>query len=37
PGWQVPATTAEEAAAFVASLAQCPKTGLHNPIKSPER
>lgn len=37
PFLKVPATTAEEAAEFVASLAQCPKTGLHNPIKSPER
>lgn len=36
-GLQVPATRREEAEEFVASLAECPKTGLHNPFKNPGR
>ena len=34
---RVPATAPDELAPFVESLAACPKTGLHNPIKRPER
>lgn len=33
----VPSTSLDESKAFVSSLNQCPKSGLHNPIKSPER
>ena len=32
-----PDTSAEEGAPFVASLRRVPKTGLHNPLKHPER
>lgn len=32
-----PATSAQEIEPFVASLRACPKTGLHNPLKFPER
>ena len=34
---QVPATDGTEAEAFAESLAECPKAGLHNPLKNPER
>jgi 1-pyrroline-5-carboxylate dehydrogenase len=34
---ECPATSSAEAGAFVASLAACPKSGLHNPIKNPHR
>ncbi|CAM9996331.1 unnamed protein product, partial [Hapterophycus canaliculatus] len=34
---QVPAATAGEAEEFVTSLSMCPKSGLHNPLKNPER
>lgn len=33
----VPDTTFEEAQAYVERMANCPRTGLHNPIKNPER
>lgn len=32
-----PDTAANETAPFVASLRRVPKTGLHNPLKNPER
>ena len=32
-----PDTSADEGAQFVASLRGVPKTGLHNPLKNPER
>ena len=32
-----PDTSADEGAPFVASLRRVPKTGLHNPLKHPER
>ena len=32
-----PDTSAEEGVPFVASLRRVPKTGLHNPLKHPER
>lgn len=34
---KIPATSVDEATAFVRSLESCPKTGLHNPMKNPER
>lgn len=34
---QTPDTTMEELPAFVKSSKQCPKTGLHNPLKNPHR
>lgn len=34
---QLPDTQADELDPFVASLAACPKSGLHNPLKNPER
>lgn len=34
---KVPATNEQEALAFELSLKSCPKSGLHNPFKSPER
>ena len=34
---KVPATTVEELPEFVKSLRSCPKSGLHNPLKAPER
>jgi len=37
PMLSVPATSDAEADAFGASMAATPKTGLHNPFKSPER
>ncbi|CAM9843610.1 unnamed protein product [Pylaiella littoralis] len=37
PFLKVPATTESEADNFVSSLALCSKSGLHNPLKSPER
>ena len=33
----LPATSKQEATEFVSSLNTCPKSGLHNPIKNPER
>lgn len=35
PIFTIPDTT--DVAPFVTSLRQCPKTGLHNPLKNPER
>lgn len=37
PFLKIPATSVDEATAFVRSLESCPKTGLHNPMKNPER
>lgn len=37
PFIQMPDTKGAEIDAFVASAASCPKTGLHNPLKNPER
>ncbi|CAM9559491.1 unnamed protein product [Ascophyllum nodosum] len=37
PFLKVPATDGTEAEAFAESLAECPKAGLHNPLKNPER
>jgi 1-pyrroline-5-carboxylate dehydrogenase len=37
PFLRVPDTSAAETAAFITSLKECPKSGLHNPYKSPER
>jgi len=34
---QVPETTEQEIGDFIDSLKKCPKSGLHNPYKSPER
>lgn len=34
---QCPNTTKEEVPDFAKSLRQCPKSGLHNPLKNPER
>lgn len=34
---QVPATSSEELQPFIDSLASCPKSGLHNPLKNVER
>lgn len=34
---QVPETSSEEAEEFVTSLNKCSKSGLHNPLKNPER
>ena len=33
----VPSTTKSESSDFIKSLLSCPKSGLHNPIKNPER
>ena len=37
PLFTVPDTSLAEIAPFIESLRQCPKTGLHNPLKNPER
>ena len=37
PFIKMPNTSAGELGPFVDSLAACPKTGLHNPLKNPER
>jgi 1-pyrroline-5-carboxylate dehydrogenase len=37
PFLRVPDTSTAETAAFITSLKECPKSGLHNPYKSPER
>lgn len=37
PFLRVASTDAAETAPFIASLAACPKTGLHNPLRAPER
>ena len=37
PIFTVPDTQAEELGPFIESLRKCPKTGLHNPLKNPER
>ncbi len=34
---RTPATSEEELAPFIESINSCPKTGLHNPLKNPER
>ncbi len=34
---KAPLTSSEELKPFVDSLALCPKTGMHNPFKNPER
>jgi 1-pyrroline-5-carboxylate dehydrogenase len=37
PIFTIPDTSAAEIGPFVESLRACPKTGLHNPLKNPER
>lgn len=37
PIFTVPDTQEDELGPFIESLRQCPKTGLHNPLKNPER
>jgi 1-pyrroline-5-carboxylate dehydrogenase len=37
PFISMPNTKGDEVDAFIASSAKCPKSGLHNPIKNPER
>eukprot|EP00607_Mallomonas_marina_P007309 CAMPEP_0182418200 /NCGR_PEP_ID=MMETSP1167-20130531/2677_1 /TAXON_ID=2988 /ORGANISM="Mallomonas Sp, Strain CCMP3275" /LENGTH=503 /DNA_ID=CAMNT_0024592287 /DNA_START=291 /DNA_END=1802 /DNA_ORIENTATION=+ len=37
PFLEIPDLTKEDLAPYVASLTSCPKSGLHNPFKSPER
>jgi len=37
PLFTIPDTQADELGPFLKSLRKCPKTGLHNPLKNPER
>jgi len=37
PIFTIPNTQADELGPFYESLRQCPKSGLHNPLKNPER